>query len=134
MKRVEAARGRGEGYLHVIVGRGNHSVNHVTKVKPAVEKLCKEQGLQFEYDAGNDGKMTVSLGPGGQQQQQQQQGYQQGGRYQNQNQQQQQHQQQQYPQQQQQQQQQQPVNELEELAKKAAPVFIKKLQACCIIM
>jgi hypothetical protein len=147
----------------------------VAKIKPAVEKLLRAQGLQFNSEQ-NEGKLTVQLREGGgagqgsggygghqqqQQQQQQQQNYQQGGRYQKhhqqqqQQQQQQQHhqqqqqqhhqqqqqqQQQQYPQNQYQQQQgqgqgqQQPVNELEELAKKAAPMFIKKLQGCCIIM
>jgi hypothetical protein len=172
--RVRTARQRGDDHIHVIVGKGNHSAGGVAKIKPAVEKLLRAQGLQFNSEQ-NEGKLTVQLREGGgagqgsggygghqqQQQQQQQQNYQQGGRYQKhhqqqqQQQQQQQHhqqqqqqhhqqqqqqQQQQYPQNQYQQQQgqgqgqQQPVNELEELAKKAAPMFIKKLQGCCIIM
>ncbi|KAI5840516.1 smr domain-containing protein [Morchella snyderi] len=160
--RLRAARQRGDDHIHVIVGKGNHSAGGVTKIKPAVEKLLRAQGLQFNSEQ-NEGRILVQLregggagqgsgGYGGHQQQQQQQNYQQGGRYQkhqqqqqqqqqqhHQQQQQHQHQQQQYPQNHQQQQeqgqgQQQPANELEELAKKAAPMFFKKLQGCCIIV
>ncbi|KAH8147485.1 uncharacterized protein LAJ45_08312 [Morchella importuna] len=167
--RLRTARQRGDDHINVIVGKGNHSAGGIAKIKPAVEKILRAQGLQFNSEQ-NAGKIIVQLREGGgagqgsggygghqEQQQQQQQNYQQGGRYQKHHQQQQQqpqqhhqqqqhqqqqHQQQQYPQNQYQQQQgqgqgqgqQQPANELEELAKKAAPIFIKKLQGCCIIM
>lgn len=160
--RLRTARQRGDDHIYVIVGKGNHSAGGVTKIKPAVEKLLRAQGLQFNSEQ-NAGRIIVQLREGGgagygyggygghqeqQQQQQQQQNYQQGGRYQKHHQQQQQqHQQyqqhqQQYPQNLYQQQQgqgqgqgqQQPANELEELAKKAVPIFSKKLQGCCIIM
>ncbi|KAL7276141.1 hypothetical protein RUND412_000874 [Rhizina undulata] len=59
--RLTAAKGRGEDHLHVIVGKGNHSVNHVAKLKPAVENLCRKHGLQFDQDEGNGGRLYVRL-------------------------------------------------------------------------
>lgn len=136
-KRINAARGRGEGHLNVIVGKGNHSAGGVRKIGPAVIELCRKRGLKVEEEAGNQGKLIVTLGEEGaghgggggqghgrygkQQQHQQHQPQQQHQQHQ------QQHQQQQH------QQQQEPPNELGELAKAAAPKLIKKLQGCCII-
>jgi hypothetical protein len=37
----------GQNHLHVIVGKGNHSVNHVQKIKPRVEQVCQQLGLQY---------------------------------------------------------------------------------------
>jgi hypothetical protein len=82
--------------MHRIVGKGNHSVSHIQKIKPRVEQICQELGLQYSTEQ-NEGRMYINLqgGPaimppypqpsghqhreeyqGGQQQQQQQQGYQ----------------------------------------------------------
>ena len=92
-----------------IVGKGNHSPGHIQKIKPKVEQICQELGLQYATEE-NAGRMFVNLrggpavmpehlkahhgggyhqgyggGPGyGQQQQQQQQqpqGYQGGDTY-----------------------------------------------------
>ena len=94
--RVRAAKGRGEKHLHVIVGKGNHSPGHVQKIKPAVERICSQEGLKFHTEA-NEGRIYVDLTGGdvdmgqvngwqGYQQQggyqQQNQGYQQQGGYQ----------------------------------------------------
>ncbi|OAA64254.1 smr domain containing protein [Niveomyces insectorum RCEF 264] len=62
--RVRAAQAQGQTHLHVIVGRGNHSAHHVQKIKPAVEQLCQELGLQYATEA-NEGRMYVNLQPGG---------------------------------------------------------------------
>lgn len=43
-----------------IVGKGNHSVNHVQKIKPAVEEVCRELGLQYNTEA-NAGMIYVNL-------------------------------------------------------------------------
>lgn len=59
-ERIKAARGRGETHLHVIVGKGNHSVNHVQKIKPRVEQVCRELGLQYKTEA-NEGRIFVNL-------------------------------------------------------------------------
>ncbi|CUS14149.1 unnamed protein product [Tuber aestivum] len=63
-KRIDAARGRGEGYLNVIVGKGNHSAGGVRKVGPAVMELCRQRGLEVGEEAGNWGKLIVVLGEG----------------------------------------------------------------------
>lgn len=116
---------------HSIVGKGNHSANHIQKIKPRVEQVCRELGLQYATEdnagriyvnlTGGEAVMPPSSGhqggssgyPG------HQQGYQQG------------HQQQQHGQQQGQQQ----PDELEELAKKILPKVLRKLEkACCVVM
>ena len=60
-QRIRAGQQRGESVLHVIVGKGNHSVNHIQKIKPRVEQVCREQGLQFGTEE-NEGRMWVNLG------------------------------------------------------------------------
>ncbi|KAF3047149.1 hypothetical protein E8E12_011474 [Didymella heteroderae] len=59
-ERIKAARGRGEDHLHVIVGKGNHSRNHVQKIKPRVEQVCRELGLQYQTEE-NEGRIYVNL-------------------------------------------------------------------------
>jgi hypothetical protein len=124
-----------------IVGKGNHSVNHVQKIKPRVEQICQQLGLQYSTEA-NAGRMYINLqgGPANMPPQQswggnQQQGQHQGG-YQGQ------HQQGGYPGGQQQQggyqggnQQNNQNDELEKLAMKFLPKILKKLEnACCSVM
>jgi hypothetical protein len=43
-----------------IVGKGNHSANHVQKIKPRVEQVCRELGLQYATEE-NAGRMYVNL-------------------------------------------------------------------------
>lgn len=59
-ERIKAARQRGETHLHVIVGKGNHSKNHVQKIKPRVEQVCRELGLQYRTEE-NEGRIFVNL-------------------------------------------------------------------------
>jgi len=59
-ERIRVARQRGETHLHVIVGKGNHSRNHVQKIKPRVEQVCRELGLQYRTEE-NEGRMFVNL-------------------------------------------------------------------------
>ncbi|KAL5119888.1 hypothetical protein ACEQ8H_002250 [Pleosporales sp. CAS-2024a] len=59
-ERIKAARQRGETHLHVIVGKGNHSTNHVQKIKPRVEQVCRGLGLQYKTEA-NEGRIYVNL-------------------------------------------------------------------------
>lgn len=133
-----------------IVGKGNHSKDHVQKIKPRVEQVCRELGLQFATEE-NAGRMYINLqgGPavmppahsyqqGGQQQQQHHGGNQQhNGGYQ-----------QGYGQQQQggypggpqqggggqNQNNNNNNDELEKLAKKFLPKIIRKLEGCCSVM
>lgn len=136
-----------------IVGKGNHSVNHIQKIKPRVEQVCQELGLQYATEE-NAGRMYINLQggpatmppansyqPGGQHggfhnQPQGQQHHGQGG-HQNQ------HQQGGYPGQQQQQGYAQnnangnannDNEELEKLAKKLLPKLLRKLDGCCTVM
>lgn len=119
------------------MGKGNHSVDHIQKIKPRVEQVCQELGLQYTTEE-NAGRMYINLqgGPatvppmnqaegqhggfhGGNQQQggYQQSGYsggqQQGGNYQGDNQQDGQN------------------DETEELL---LPKILKMLDGCCVVM
>jgi FtsZ-interacting cell division protein ZipA len=44
----------------VIVGKGNHSTDHIQKIKPRVEQVCRELGLQY-YTEENEGRIYVNL-------------------------------------------------------------------------
>ena len=108
------------------MGKGNHSVDHIQKIKPRVEQVCQELGLQYSTEA-NAGRMYINLqgGPatmpppnshhqGGQQggyPGQQQGGNYQGGNQQNNN-----------------------NDELEKLAMKLLPRILRKLDGCCTVM
>ena len=59
--RIRDAQRRGQSHLHVIVGRGNHSAGGVAKIRPRVERLCTELGLDWRIDEGNEGKLFVDL-------------------------------------------------------------------------
>jgi DNA-nicking Smr family endonuclease len=138
-ERIKNARQRGETHLHVIVGKGNHSTNHVQKIKPRVEQVCRELGLQYRTEE-NEGRIFVNLQggsvdhmppppnapsyggyPGGGQHHgggqhagghgQQHGGQQHGGQHQQQNQ----------------------NDEIEQMVKKGLPKLLKKL-GCCTVM
>jgi hypothetical protein len=47
-------------HLHVIVGRGNHSENHIPKIKPKVEQVCQELGLPYVTES-NEGRIYIKL-------------------------------------------------------------------------
>lgn len=59
-QRIRYAQQHGQTHLHVIVGKGNHSVDHVQKIKPRVEQVCRELGLQYSTEE-NAGRMYVNL-------------------------------------------------------------------------
>lgn len=121
-ERIKAGRQRGENHLHVIVGKGNHSANHVQKIKPRVEQVCRELGLQYRTEE-NEGRIFVNLQGGavdsmppapsyGGHQQQHGGGQQQhGSGQQNQNQ----------------------NDEIEQMVKKGLPKLLKALK-CCTVM
>lgn len=43
-----------------IVGKGNHSSGHIQKIKPRVEQVCRELGLQYATEE-NAGRIYVNL-------------------------------------------------------------------------
>lgn len=59
-QRIRYARQTGQTHLHVIVGKGNHSPNHIQKIKPRVEQVCRELGLQYHTEP-NAGRMYINL-------------------------------------------------------------------------
>ncbi|KAK0646078.1 hypothetical protein B0T16DRAFT_412582 [Cercophora newfieldiana] len=58
--RIRDAKARGQTHLHVIVGKGNHSAGGVQKVRPRVEAICREMGLEFATE-DNAGRIYVDL-------------------------------------------------------------------------
>ncbi|KAI1116222.1 DUF1771-domain-containing protein [Nemania sp. NC0429] len=58
--RIRQDQQAGKTHLHVIVGKGNHSVNHIQKLKPAIEELCQNLGLQYATEE-NEGRIYVNL-------------------------------------------------------------------------
>ena len=59
-ERIKYARSTGQTHLHVIVGKGSHSPGHIQKIKPRVEQVCREQGLQYHTEH-NEGRIYVAL-------------------------------------------------------------------------
>ncbi|KAL1297413.1 hypothetical protein AAFC00_004946 [Neodothiora populina] len=59
-QRIKYAQQTGQSHLHVIVGKGNHSANHIQKIKPAVENICKDLGLNYHTEQ-NEGRIYVDL-------------------------------------------------------------------------
>ncbi|KAI1282505.1 DUF1771-domain-containing protein [Xylaria sp. FL0933] len=59
-ERIQADQRAGKTHLHIIVGKGIHSVDHVQKIKPAIEKLCQDLGLQYATEE-NEGRIYVNL-------------------------------------------------------------------------
>ncbi|KAK0709161.1 hypothetical protein B0T26DRAFT_654595 [Lasiosphaeria miniovina] len=61
--RIRDAQARGQTHLHVIVGKGNHSSGHVQKIKPRVEQICQNMGLQYATEE-NEGRLYINLSGG----------------------------------------------------------------------
>lgn len=124
--RVRAAKAERQRGLHVIVGKGIHSRDHVQKLKPAVERICRDEGIAFVEEA-NQGRIWLDLsGQGGGVPQGGQAyggGGAGGGQYG-------QHHQQHHQHQQQQQQ----GDEIDEVVKKVLPRIIRSLERCCVVM
>ncbi|TDZ18617.1 Smr domain-containing protein [Colletotrichum orbiculare MAFF 240422] len=59
-ERIRADRARGQDHLHAIVGKGNHSSGHVQKLKPRIEEVCRELGLQYSTEE-NAGRIYINL-------------------------------------------------------------------------
>lgn len=58
--RIREDQARGQHHLHAIVGKGNHSSGHVQRLKPKVEELCQELGLQYRTEE-NAGRIFINL-------------------------------------------------------------------------
>ena len=49
-RRIYYAVKTNQSHLNVIVGKGLHSANGVAKIKPAVDELCDQVGLNHYID------------------------------------------------------------------------------------
>jgi len=56
---LDKAREKGATYLRVIVGKGIHSTAQGPKIKPAIEELMRNNGVEAEFDPHNDGVLVV---------------------------------------------------------------------------
>jgi hypothetical protein len=63
-QRIRYAQQTNQNHLHVIVGKGNHSPDHIQKIKPRVEEVCRELGLQYHTEE-NEGRIYINLQGGG---------------------------------------------------------------------
>ena len=59
-ERIRYAKSTGQTHLHVIVGKGNHSAAHLQKIKPRVEQICQQEGLQYHTEP-NEGRIYINL-------------------------------------------------------------------------
>ncbi|OAP55473.1 hypothetical protein AYL99_10446 [Fonsecaea erecta] len=59
-QRIRFAQSQGQTHLHVVVGKGNHSPDHVQKIKPRVEQVCRDLGLQYHTES-NEGRIYIKL-------------------------------------------------------------------------
>ena len=46
-----------------IVGKGNHSANHIAKLRPEIERLCQQHHFKY-YVEENEGRILVKFGEG----------------------------------------------------------------------
>lgn len=60
-KRIGEALRTSQQELLVIVGKGNHSQNGVAKLKPAIDELCSEAGLNHYISQKNSGVLVIDL-------------------------------------------------------------------------
>ncbi|KAK9467142.1 hypothetical protein V1512DRAFT_262048 [Lipomyces arxii] len=60
-QRIAACKARNESHLEVIVGKGNHSSGGISKLKPAVERLCRENHFQYGVDDDNSGVIIINF-------------------------------------------------------------------------
>ncbi|KAK6329714.1 hypothetical protein TWF696_003581 [Orbilia brochopaga] len=58
--RIQAAKRQHARGLHVIVGKGIHSEDRVQKIKPAVEKFCRDNNLVYSMEK-NAGRIYIDL-------------------------------------------------------------------------
>lgn len=62
--RLSVCQQHNQPFLKAIVGKGLHSETHIAKLRPAVEKHCKEKGFQSEVDKHNPGVVIINTAGG----------------------------------------------------------------------
>jgi len=61
-ERIEEQKRNGRDHLVIIVGAGNHSPNHVQKIKPAAVELLQKHHVSLTPDKPNHGCIYVEFG------------------------------------------------------------------------
>ncbi|KAH9061326.1 Smr-domain-containing protein [Lactarius vividus] len=61
-EQLRSARLKRDDVVYFIVGKGLHSDTSGAKIRPALEDLCTEQGLDYSLDPNNAGVLVVRLG------------------------------------------------------------------------
>jgi len=65
-ERIKLCKEKKVDALIIIVGRGNHSIDNIPKIKPAIEQLVKSNGLESRMNEPNPGCITVLFKKGAQ--------------------------------------------------------------------
>nr|CAG8437319.1 8762_t:CDS:2 [Entrophospora candida]CAG8438705.1 3851_t:CDS:2 [Entrophospora candida] len=60
--RIEQCELKGVSYLVIIVGKGKHSINGISKLRPAVLELIKKHNLRCTPNKPTDGCLHVEIG------------------------------------------------------------------------
>ncbi|KAA1472928.1 hypothetical protein DENSPDRAFT_930628 [Dentipellis sp. KUC8613] len=58
---IKKAKQQGMSSLKLIVGKGNHSKNGEARIKPAVQKMLKEENISYKVDPRNTGLLIVTF-------------------------------------------------------------------------
>lgn len=51
--------------LRLITGKGSHSPQSISRLKPAIEELMRRENLRARLEEGNSGVLVVELSDGG---------------------------------------------------------------------
>ncbi|KAI9284793.1 hypothetical protein BC943DRAFT_267712, partial [Umbelopsis sp. AD052] len=54
----------GRDHLTIIVGQGNHSIDHIAKLKPAITTMVEKYNVHVEPNTPNPGCLYVEFGKG----------------------------------------------------------------------
>ncbi|KAI5965229.1 uncharacterized protein KGF55_001449 [Candida pseudojiufengensis] len=60
-KRINSCIQTNQSHLKVIVGKGLHSSNGISKLKPAIDQLCEESNLKHYIDPKNNGVLIIDF-------------------------------------------------------------------------
>lgn len=59
--RIAASIRTNQSHLNVIVGKGLHSQNGISKLKPAIDQMCHDCSLKHRMDPHNSGVLIIDL-------------------------------------------------------------------------
>ncbi|ORX51154.1 DUF1771-domain-containing protein [Piromyces finnis] len=65
-ERIKLCKQKNIDALIVIVGRGNHSIDKIPKIKPAIEELVNTHGIEYKMNEPNPGCISLLFKKGAQ--------------------------------------------------------------------